>query len=954
MPRALSGLACALAAAAPLAFSAPVWAQDVAADAGPDAIQPKNPTATTAGETGGDTAVDEVAEQARRVNLDRARESYRNFLDLAPLDDPRRALALRRLADLELERAEEALANGDPPDATAQGYAAAIDLYTQFRTRYPDDADNDVVLYQLARAHGQRGDSDAALQVLAELASRFPESAYVAESHFRRGESLFSQGQFAPAADAYAAVLALPEHSTFVEQALYKHGWSMFRLSQYEPGLASFYILAQRMLAPDGAFSESSFEQLNRAETELLEDALRASSVSFSYLEGVQSLSGFLRERESLGFEHLYFQRLGDLYLSQQRFSDAAQTYEAFAAQYPDRDRAPSLQLAVIETYRTAGFADKVLAAKEQFSDQYALTGPFWISRDRTQFPEVVDAIKLHLGELTQHYHAAAQTTGSAHNYAQATRWYRLWLNSFPQDPGAPATRFLLAELLFEQSLFDEATAEYERSAYEYGPHEKAAEAGYAALLSYDRHAASLQGQALADWQRFKIDSSLRFAETFSTHEQASAVLTDAAEQLFNLKEYEGALQAATRLVQWQPPAATGLQRTAWAVIGHTHFDREHFSQAEQAYTRLSSVTPTADPQFAQVQERLAASVYKQGEVKRDAGDLTGAVDAFLRVATAAPSAAIVPTAQYDAALALMQVEDWSRAGTVLREFRAQHTNHPLQAEVTRNLAVAYLASEQPQQAGEELARMAQAPTTELPARREAAWQAAQQFELAKNTQHAAATYGYLLAQLSPPLDEAVDAREAIARIHDNAGNQSAYHEALRGLVQMDQRAGAGRSERSRSAAADAALVLADAQLPQFQAIRLHAPLAQSLQLKKTAMQTLLDAYAQASSYQIAEVSTASSYRIAEIYRELGSALMTSQRPPGLSELELEQYELLLEEQAFPFEEKAIEVHEANAQRSSDGLFNQWVKASFARLAELLPARYAKVEKGETLVTYME
>ena len=43
---------------------------------------------------------------------------------------------------------------------------------------------------------------------------------------------------------------------------------------------------------------------------------------------------------------------------------------------------------------------------------------------------------------------------------------------------------------------------------------------------------------------------------------------------------------------------------------------------------------------------------------------------------------------------------------------------------------------------------------------------------------------------------------------------------------------------------------------------------------------------------------------------------MASERPKKLSKAELEQYNVLLEEQAFPFEEKAAELHEVNAHRA--------------------------------------
>jgi len=47
-------------------------------------------------------------------------------------------------------------------------------------------------------------------------------------------------------------------------------------------------------------------------------------------------------------------------------------------------------------------------------------------------------------------------------------------------------------------------------------------------------------------------------------------------------------------------------------------------------------------------------------------------------------------------------------------------------------------------------------------------------------------------------------------------------------------------------------------------------------------------------------------------------------------------------------------VHEANARRAVEGVYDQWVQASYARLAELVPARYAKNERSEAFVSAME
>ena len=55
----------------------------------------------------------------------------------------------------------------------------------------------------------------------------------------------------------------------------------------------------------------------------------------------------------------------------------------------------------------------------------------------------------------------------------------------------------------------------------------------------------------------------------------------------------------------------------------------------------------------------------------------------------------------------------------------------------------------------------------------------------------------------------------------------------------------------------------------------------------------------------------------------------------------------MLEEQAYPFEEKAMELHEANARRAAAGIYDAWVQRSFVALRELRPVRYGKNERSE-------
>lgn len=69
---------------------------------------------------------------------------------------------------------------------------------------------------------------------------------------------------------------------------------------------------------------------------------------------------------------------------------------------------------------------------------------------------------------------------------------------------------------------------------------------------------------------------------------------------------------------------------------------------------------------------------------------------------------------------------------------------------------------------------------------------------------------------------------------------------------------------------------------------------------------------------------------------------MASEVPGSLNELEALQYRVLLEEEAYPFEEEAIALHEANHQRITKTGYDEWIGKSLEALARMHPGRYQR------------
>jgi TolA-binding protein len=907
-----------------------------------------------------------------QVGLNKVAENYREVLKNT--DDPElRVRVTQRLADLEMLNSEQTqLANGQPGQ---HYFDEAIKSYLALLAANPKRADNDKLMYQLSKAYDMDGRNDESLKVLNQLVHDYPHSSVLVEAQFRRGELLFARQQYAAAEGAYASVVSNGVNSQYYQNALYMHGWSQFKQSNYEAALGSFTQALDKLWpAPSASGERGKLDAMSRTERELVNDTLRVMSLSFSNLNGATSIT---ETYQRLGDRHYIpelYSQLGQLYLQQKRYRDAAETYRAFVDAHPQAPEAPAMYVQLIDAYNEGNFPSEVLAQKAAFIKLYGIRGDYqknqgWAKLDEPAREQVRGHLKDFLTELAQFNHSQAQLNKAAlaksatskdktppkdfngevvtragvlQSYRLAGDYYREYIDSFPQAPDVGAKMFLLAESRFEAEDYPAAIDAYETSAYQYANNERGAEAGYSAIIAYDMLGKQLPAEQQVNWQQRRTASELRFAKTFPQDSRAVNVQTHAAEELFERKDYPAAIAAATPVTVWKPVADDKLRRSAWLIIAHGQFEQQDYVQAEQAYRQASALIATNDPQRAAIQDRLAASVYKQGEQKLATGDKAGAAQQYLRVAEVAPESGIRVNAQYDAATQFMESGDYRGAINTLNDMRTRFPNHALTAGVATKLALAYQSTGQSAAAAAELTRVSQQdgdPAT----RREALFSAAELYQKAGDNNNATARYREYVQQYPAPFGQAMEARYQVAELMKKSGDTS-RKQWLEQIISADAAAGAQRTDRSRYLAAQAQDEIADGAYQGFVAERLTLPLKESLKRKKMALEAALNAYQRSGDYGVQEFSTKATYRIGEIYSNLANELTQSQRPPNLSALELEQYEVLLEEQADPFVEKAISVHEGNSKRSWNGIYDEWVQKSFVALEKLLPARYRKPE----------
>jgi tetratricopeptide (TPR) repeat protein len=883
-------------------------------------------------------------DQKVEASSQRAMDNYRRFLELQKTDPQLRAEALRRLGDLNMEAGEGDRLATEAGSVEAQG-GEAIKLYTSLLKSYPDYPRNDQVLYQLARAYETTGQPEKALASLDDILRRYPRSPQLDEVQFRRGELLFSARQYPPAEQAYAFVIKKGETSTYLTQSLYKHGWSLFKQGLNEESLPSFAGVLDRTMLTKQTRKLVPMEKLPRSARELADDTLRVMSITFSYDEdSVAAIDKFLAGRNNPAYAPIVYSRLGDLYVEKERFQDAAAVYRAYATREPNSEFSPGLSQQAIEAYRKGGFTTLVLEGKREYVALYNYGTSFWQGRNKADYPNIAKELKLNLKDVATYFHANAQKSKKPDEFLEAARWYRTYLESFPDDPESFGTNYLLSETLYSAEDYQGAAAEFTRTAYDYPRNPRSAAAAYAALGSYAKYEEKLDPAAKAEAHKLAVDAGVKFGTSFPEHPDSAGVLTRAAEDIFASKDLQRSIEVANLVLAHQPPADQPKRRIAHTIVGQSHFDLLNFAEAEKGFLAARALTPPGDKMNADLTERIAASVYRQAEAKQKAGDNLGAVDDFLRISQVAGASKIAAQAEYDAGASLINLKEYPRAIQVLERFRSNNPKSEYTADVTRKLAVAYGETGQAGQAAVEFERIALNPAESRDIQREATLSAADLYTKANNTPKAVTMLERFVVTYPTPVADSIEARQKLADIAGNAGNIEGQRRWQREIIAADRNAGAGRTDRTQFLAAKSQLALAAPARDAFRDIRLVLPLKASLAKKRKAMEGALAAYKSATDYRVAEVTTLATYEIAEIYRKLGQDVMQSERPKKLPQDQLEEYNSLLEEQAFPFEEQAISTHEMNTKRTRDNVYDEGVKKSFAALAELKPARYGKTE----------
>ncbi|MFW5966407.1 MAG: tetratricopeptide repeat protein, partial [Persicimonas sp.] len=329
-------------------------------------------------------------------------------------------------------------------------YDEAQELYKEILAEHPDYSRLDEVLYRFGRGLIEDDEGPEAVKYLQQLVKDYPNSKYRPNAHLELGEFFFGQEMLGAAEDNYEEVLEYEDNDNY-DFALYKLGWVHYNKGEYRKSIERFQAVVEQ--------TDDTLGFQNQAINDLV--------LAYGEIDnGWKEMRDYFIEERDKEFAYKQLGRLAELYEQQGKNNHAIAVYEYFIDERPDHQRVPE-------------WAESIIAAKKDEKDfedlektineyvNYMDPDSTWARKNEDNEGALGNAelvIQAGLGDLANTYHRRAQREENKDDYRSAIKYYKEFIDRFPDEPIAFDMNFFVADIyLLELDNFEDSARYYQR-----------------------------------------------------------------------------------------------------------------------------------------------------------------------------------------------------------------------------------------------------------------------------------------------------------------------------------------------------------------------------------------------------------------------------------------------------------------------------------------------------------
>ena len=800
-------------------------------------------------------------------------------------------------------------------------FGQAIEAYREVVKRFPDHPLVEDALYGLAYCYTEQGDPDRAASEYARLIGLFPGTRYALEIHMRLGEYYFEMEDLRRAIEHYMLVSKSGDE-IYTDKALYKLGWCYYNLDSYEKAVETFFTLLDYDLSrgtPSDSLADESVDIIAR---------------SYAEKGGTPALVRRIAKRKEDPRSSSILLRLAEIYKDRSLYPEAVGTFRTYTRLFPQDRELPSALAQLGESYHIRGDDLAALDLTESYPALVGPSSPWYVAATQEERDETVSWLLGNLESASERRRARFLAGGTKSELEKALNDIDAYHEITPAVPPC-RIRHLKGQILAELEIYPDAAVTLNDLASAEDCGEWAANSS---IQSVNFQIGSYEREKTVDLGLLEssVDILLSAAPDDPAAPKALLAMGEISANMGNRSESRTVF---ARLLRTYPKSHESI--TARLNIARTFFQESNFRQSA-AWFKEAWRKSEAPEEMKEARRLHIYSRFKNAEEMGRQSKTMAAAEKFEGIFRMFPDADVAQVSLYNAGKLYRQMGLEMRATDLFEELASVYKESDLALEALQMSVLILEALGDPIRAGVDALALADRSSGE--ARRSALVKSADLFRAGGSPERAALTRKKAVDEFREPVEGLTEQLFELGQDLESAGR---WDEAKRNYLEtVNVHRRHIEVPLTLEHAAKAQLRIAQESFSRYQAVTIKPPIEETVTRKRELLQEVIRNFVDAGTFKVAEVSTASNFFLGSALEQFKDEILDSPRPDELTREELEEYVILLQELAYPFEEKALKAYRVNIERAVElEILDKWIEKSYHRMAELAPWAYLREEK---------
>ncbi|MDO8445763.1 MAG: tetratricopeptide repeat protein [Deltaproteobacteria bacterium] len=800
------------------------------------------------------------------------------------------------------------------PGEPAKDYSSLINHFKTLLPRHRYGKGADAIRYILGFSLYEQGKRDEAVKVFEDLVRNYPNSDYIPEVSFRLGEFYFETGQMGDAVNAYGRIQKNPK-SVFYDKALYKLGWAYYKLDEFKKAADMFISILDLRWEGDPRIEG------------LTEEAVSSLVMSLSHIKDTNEGIEYLSSKGNREYTPLIILKLGDQLADETRYAAALSVYKYLVKLVPDNPDIPLIYEKMAEIHEQTGDEDASLETRWVMVHECNPTTP-WYKRNLPSGSEKVDSlVSKSMMAVSKRYHYKGKKGADLKHLEKAIEGYRMFLASFPRSPDLMEGELLLAEALFDMKSYGEAAQEYENAARLCNECPERGEIAHSAFLTYE----VIFYQSKENREEI-LRSAEMVLETYRSDLLKSARLEKVRYSISEMYSQTGAFDKARESLM--PLVKDKDNIPAYKRVAELYLLEGNLDGAEEVYQKL--VERSKDPFF---RETLAQLRYRIAEERLKGGKDNDAIVKFNESFVTYPGSRVGEAALSKLGYIYLQRKETDNLEELVKRLSKEYPG----SEMGTSLLIEggqRIEKEYPLKAAR-LYEYASSITLNKDDAVKLLFAAAILNQENGDYNKAEELLNNYLKNKGIPVRDEGEALYRLGSMKIESGRKREGIETIEHLMEL-------KGKVDNNLIAKGRLIITKEKQDAYLEAKLTQPFEKTLKKKTKLLNDLLEEYSGVGKSGAPELLPEVYFQMGHILENFRDSLLDAEKPKDLTEEELKEYNFLLEEKAYPYEEQAVKAYEQGLEIGREQMIkNNWVEKSLDRLIYLRPALYKRVPEDE-------